>query len=97
MSALVTYQKYSAEILDYAIVWSFPDADTVASAAWTIPDGDGDLTVATDPEHAASVAGSHTIVWLEGGTPGGRYAARCTMTTALGRVLVRELAIQIVG
>lgn len=96
MTVLATYTKYQAELLDYSISWSFADSDTVASAAWTIPDGDGELKVATDLEHAASVSGSRTIAWLEGGTPGARYTARCTMTSTLGRVLVRDLAIQIV-
>jgi hypothetical protein len=96
MTVLATYTKYQAELLDYSISWSFADSDTVASAAWTIPDGDGELKVATDLEHAASVSGIRTIAWLEGGTPGARYTARCTMTSTLGRVLVRELSIQVV-
>jgi hypothetical protein len=97
MTALATYTKYSAELLDYAINWSFPDSDTVASAAWSVPDGDGALEVSADPAHLPVVNGSRTTAWLEGGTPGARYTARCTMTSTLGRIFVRDLAIQVAG
>jgi hypothetical protein len=84
--------------LDYT--WDWHDwlagegGDTIASAAVSVTQGDGALTV-----HTVTHTPTAVQAWAAGGTPGTRYLVGATITTAAGRVTTSEilLAVRLAG
>lgn len=61
--------------------------DTIASVAWTVPDG---LT-----NYATSNTTTNATIWLTGGTHGEDYLVTCQITTAGGRIEQQSAKIQV--
>ena len=67
--------------LDYTIDWSsWLGTDTISTSAWTVPTG---ITQSSSP--AASNTTTTATIWLEGGTPGGKYDIVNSIVTGAGR------------
>ncbi len=75
-------------ILDYGFNWSdWLDADTIDTSTWSVDTG---LTIDSESETTLI-----TTVWLSGGTPGKKYKAVNTITTAGGRTDERTLLVTV--
>jgi hypothetical protein len=90
-----TYQKDSADILDYA--YDFGPyltalGDTIVSATVTATTG---ITLAPTG-HPTTNTTTTVIAWLAGGTLGEKYAVTFHIVTAAGRELDRTIRIHIV-
>ena len=90
MTVLNTYDKQTADVLDYDIDYEdfLSPGDSVFSGVVSVaPAG---LTI--DPP---MVVGKTLKLWVSGGTSGVTYKADITMTTAQGRVKQDELRFRI--
>jgi hypothetical protein len=79
--------------LDYGFDWSaWLGTDTIASSAWSVPDGSG----LTAHDGAVDAAGKQTTIWLRGGTPS-RAPVLVTnhVVTAGGREDDRSIAVTV--
>lgn len=84
--------KDPSEQLDFGIDWAtlLGVSETISTSTWTVPAG---ITKMTDPP--ASISGSITGVWLDGGTAGETYTVVNTIVTSAGRRHERSLYIQV--
>lgn len=77
-------------ILDYSFDWTtWLGADTI-SGVQVLTD-DASLLVQGAPAHNGKIA----TVWVSGGTPGGKAAVTCRITTTEGRVDDRTVYLKI--
>lgn len=78
--------KHPDEVLDYVFDWSewlAEVGDTLAEAAWAVPDG---LTLESSERSSVSAT-----AWISGGTDGASYVVRNAVTTADGRTATRAV------
>lgn len=90
MDPIKKFVKDPDATLDYSMRWDawLPSGDTIVSAAWSVDDGDGALTV-----DSSSIVSGVPTVWLSGGTVNVTYRVRCRITTTEGRIDDRSYAI----
>lgn len=88
--ALAVVEKDPAAELSYTIDWTawLTGADTVASAAWSVPTG---MT-----NEATNTTGYKATITLSGGTAGSTYDVTCTITTVGGLIDKRTLRFMLV-
>lgn len=81
--------KEPGEKLDYGFDYTdwLEDGDTITASSWTVPT---DLNE-TDP----TFGDTSTTVWLAGGTLGSVYTITNTVTSAAGRIELREFDLRI--
>lgn len=86
------YYHQATEKLDYQIDWtSFLEGDTIAASAWSVEDGNTDITL-SDEDFTTTAA----EMWALGGKLGRSYAITNTITTAAGRIESRTIYLDIV-
>ncbi len=84
-----TYQKTSAEVLDYTINWAtFLVTDTISTSTWSLPAG---ITTTSNSNTTTT-----TSIFLATGAVDKTYLISNTITTAGGRTVVRSFSISIV-
>jgi len=84
-----TYQKTSAEILDYTVDWaSFLSTDTISTSTWTLDTG------------ITKVSDSHTTTtctaFISGGSTDRTYMLTNVIVTAGGRTAARSFNLAII-
>lgn len=91
-SAIETFTKKPAAVLDYLVDWSqwLAENDTIATATWDVPSG------LTQPTPATSST-SKATAWIGGGTAGVDYIVTCSVTTAQGRTDARSFVLRVRG
>lgn len=90
MATIPTFTKDPNATLDYKVDWeAWLDGDTIATSAWTVPDG---LTADADSNTTTSAT-----VWLSGGTEGTTYTVLNRVTTAAGRTDDRSILIRVLS
>lgn len=79
--------KNPADVVDYSIDWIHVlkafNGDTIASASWSVPSG---LNLG-----AQIVLGTTTSAFISGGVADQTYQVTCTITTAGGRTVRRQV------
>lgn len=84
-----TYQKTSAEILDYTVDWSdFLGTDTISTSTWTL---DAGITKVSD-SHTTTT----TSVFVSSGAVDKTYTLTNTVVTAGSRTAVRSFMLSII-
>lgn len=84
-----TYQKTSAEILDYTVSWvDFLGTDTIATSVWSL---DAGITQVSESETTTT-----TSIFVSGGATDKTYTLTNTITTAGGRTAVRSFMLSII-
>lgn len=85
--AVATHVKDPNAKLDYALDWTayLAGADTIASAAWTVPAG---LTKVSEANTTTT-----TTVRISGGTAGTEYTVTCHIVLASGQEDERSITI----
>lgn len=90
---LAVFRKEPGAKLDFGIDWTaWLKGDTISSATWTVADG---ITRSSFPAPSVENDGTLAVAWFEGGTHGGRYAGRCQITTAAGRVEGQDFEVRV--
>lgn len=91
-SAIETFTKKPAAVLDYVVDWSdwLATNDTLAAVTWDVPSG------LTQPTPATNTTTSATV-WIGGGTAGVDYVVTCSVTTAQGRTDARSFVLRVRG
>lgn len=82
---MATFDQFADETLDYDRDWG-PDLkldESIVSSVWRITGPDAALSIVAGSD---SIAGSKTILWLQGGTPGAVYTITNEITTSSGPI-----------
>tara|TARA_S200002703_G_C3672644_1_gene206541 strand:- start:25 stop:348 length:324 start_codon:yes stop_codon:yes gene_type:complete len=89
-------EKDAGSTLDYTIDWTnWLGTDTVDSVTYTLDSG---ITTSTAiGGSATSTTSTTTTVNITGGTVGTIYNVKCEMTTANGRVAVRNFRVKVIN
>lgn len=87
MSAIQSFRKDPASVLDYGIDWSdwLASGEIISTSTWTVPTG---ITKDSDSKGDES-----TIVWLSGGTAGMAYEITNKITTSDSRTVERTIEV----
>lgn len=86
-------QKTPDAILDYGHDWEkWLKGDTIQTSDWTISPTGG-LSKVTD----SIQAGVETMIWLQNGVIGVKYAVKNTITTVGGRTVTRTFYVELVA